>query len=78
MENTAPSLAASSLAKRARYKLFGSILTTYGYAILGVAIIQPLMSDHSQELTAPRRWGILLAVVLQGAAVYIAPKGEAA
>ena len=78
MNSSAASPAAVSLAKRARYKLLGSILTTYGYAVLGVAVIQPLMADHAQEITTSRRWGILLAVVLQGAAVYIAPKGEAA
>jgi len=63
-------------ASRARFKLLGSIMTTYGYSILAVAIIQALLSDRLQEITAPRRWGIVLALALQGLAVYIAPKGE--
>lgn len=62
-------------AHRARVKLLGSILTNYGYALLGGAAIQPLLSGQA-KLTASQVVGGLLSLVLQGVAVYIAPYGE--
>ena len=62
-------------AERARFKVLGTILTTYGFAIMGGSIIQPLLSA-GQGLTLLRVSGIVLALVFQAAAIYIAPKGE--
>jgi hypothetical protein len=62
-------------AKRARYKLAASMLTTYGYAIMGVSAVQPLLMEHG--IFAGRQIaGMALAVACQLLALYIAPKGE--
>ncbi len=66
---------AHDVARRARYKLFGAVLTTYGYALAGAAIIEPLLKDGT-AITPTRIWAFLFALALQGAAIYIAPKGE--
>lgn len=66
---------AVSDAQRAQFRLLGTILTTYGFAIMGGSIIQPLLSAE-QGLTLLRILGIVLAPVFQGVAIYIAPKGE--
>jgi hypothetical protein len=74
---SSPALAMDkAAASRARFKLLGSIMTTYGYAILAAAMIQPLLSDPVQEISVPRRWAILVALAFQAVAVYIAPRGE--
>jgi len=62
-------------ARRARFGLLGSMFTTYGYAIIGAAIIQPFLTGQMQ-MTESRGWAILLALAFQGAALYIAPRGE--
>ena len=62
-------------ARRARLKLLGSIATTHGYAILGVAIVQPLISGLF-NLSLFQIGGTLLGLAAQAFAIYIAPYGE--
>jgi hypothetical protein len=63
-------------ARHARIKLSGSILTTHGYAILGLAAIQPLLSN-SGKLTLAQICGAIVGLAAQLGAIYIAPYGEA-
>jgi hypothetical protein len=62
-------------ARKARFKLARSILTTYGYALVGGAVIQPITStsatlNHAQAISAAL--GILSPLL----AMYIAPQGD--
>lgn len=63
-------------ARRARLKLLGSILTTHGYAILAIAVLQPMLSG-AHILTIYQIVGFLLGVAAQSIAINIAPYGEA-
>jgi hypothetical protein len=65
-----------NVARRARFNLFGSMLNTYGYAIIAATIIQPYLSVTPPVFTRSRVFGILHALAFQGAAIYIAPRGE--
>ena len=62
-------------ARRARVKLFGSLMTTYGYALVGAAAIQPLLAG-SYRLTAVQAFGCLTGLAGQALAIYIASNGE--
>jgi hypothetical protein len=66
---------AKTIARRARFKLVSSILTTHGYAILGVAIVQPLLSG-TPRFALPQIAGFIAGLTMQGFAIYIAPLGE--
>jgi len=66
---------AHAAARRARIKLIGSILTTHGYAVLGFAVIQPVLSG-TFSLPAYRLAGLLVGIAVQAFAIYIAPYGE--
>ncbi len=62
-------------AHRARFKLLGAILTTYGYAILGLAVLQPMLAG-SHNLSVYQVVGLLIGLAVQSYAIYIAPYGE--
>jgi hypothetical protein len=62
-------------ARRSRTKLIASILTTHGYAVLGVAIVQPLLSG-APKFSVFHMLGGILGVAMQAVAVYLAPYGE--
>lgn len=53
------------------------MLTTYGYAIIGAALIQPFVMN-GKILTALQLADIAVGVVFHALAVYIAPHGEKA
>lgn len=61
-------------AKKARYKLFAAMLTTYGYGLLGVPTFQQFM------VTGKATWtmgiSFIVGMVFHSLALYIAPKGE--
>ena len=61
-------------ASRSRWKLLASMMTTYGYALLGGTVLQPLLKG------GPVSWTVLagagLGVVFHALALYISPKGE--
>jgi hypothetical protein len=60
---------------RARIKLAVTILTTYGYALLGSGAWEPLMKGQYPSTANLTAGGMGLALHL--AALYIAPNGEA-
>jgi hypothetical protein len=63
--------------RRARYKTGNSILNTYGYAIVGASLIQPLvMNGNTPGIIQVA--GLLTGVFFHALAIYNAPKGEAA
>ncbi len=62
--------------RRARLTLVGGILTTYGYAIAGVSLLQPFFASAPEPLTPVRISGFAFALAIQSVAIYIAPKGE--
>ena len=64
-----------TVARRARYKLLCSILTTHGYAILALAVIQPFFSS-SPRFTLIQAIGLMLGLAAQSFAIYIAPYGK--
>ena len=66
------------IARRVRLKLLCSILTTYGYAVAGVSLLQPFFATTPAPITPVRMSGFAFALALQGVAIYIAPKGEKA
>lgn len=59
---------------RVRLKLFGSMLTAYGYALLGAGAWDPL--SKAQWLTPVNLAAILGGLAAHGVALYIAPRGE--
>ena len=64
-----------ALARRSRLKLLGSILTTHGYAILAIAVLQPMLSGaHIPSIY--QIVGFIVGVAAQSLAIYIAPYGE--
>jgi len=63
-------------ARRARLKLFVTMLMTYGYSIAGVALLQPFFATTPAPITLVRISGFLFGLAIQGVAIYIAPKGE--
>lgn len=62
-------------ATQARFKLLGSTLNTYGFAIVGAAAIQPLTREHVVFPMAYIFVGVF-GVALHCLAIYIAPRGE--
>ncbi len=50
------------------------MLTTYGYALLGGSVVQPIIA--SGTLTPLLGLGLAAGMVLHGLALYIAPRGE--
>jgi hypothetical protein len=63
-------------ASRARYKLLGSMLMTYGYTVAGIAVIQPFFSTGQLQFDLIRWFAFLFALALQVIAIYLAPRGE--
>ncbi len=59
---------------RARTKLFVSVLTTYGYALVGGGTIGPIITTG--EATPIALGALWLGVVLHFWAWYLAPDGE--
>ena len=59
---------------RVRIKLFGSILVTYGYAILAGSLWQPL--SGGREFTAENLSLVAVGLAFHALALYIAPRGE--
>lgn len=60
---------------KARWKLLGSLLTTYGYALVGTGAAQTF-SHEGALVNFTLVAGALVGVVFQAIALYIAPKGE--
>jgi hypothetical protein len=63
-------------ARKARYKLLRTIFTTYGYALVGGAAIQPLTAAAAPNITVGQVASLALGLLLQLAALYIAPQGD--
>jgi hypothetical protein len=61
--------------ERTRIKLFSTILVTYGYALLGGALWEPL--TKAQILGAQNLVLAAIALSMHAIALYIAPRGEA-
>ena len=62
-------------ARRARYKMSNSILTTYGYALIGASAIQPFVVNGNRP-GAIQVVSVLIGLSFHAAALYNAPKGE--
>ncbi len=60
---------------RTRLKLATTILTAYGYAVLGAAAVQPLFISDT-PLGVRQLGGIALGMAIHGVALYIAPLGD--
>ena len=59
---------------RVRTKQFAAILTTYGYALLGGAALEPLTKHQPMS---PLNFLLgFLGMAIQGWALYIGPRGE--
>jgi hypothetical protein len=58
---------------RARWKALGTVLMTYGFALVGGLVIQMLKDGKA---TWVQIGAFAMGVVLNGLAVYIAPRGE--
>lgn len=59
---------------RARTKLLSTMLTTYGYAIVLAAVLEPFTSKSTTSAA-----NVLLALIglaCHGIALYISPRGE--
>ena len=65
-----------TVARRARAKVLGSLAVTHGYGILGLAIVQPMLSGP-HVISAYQIAGCVIGATAQCFAVYIAPQGEA-
>lgn len=64
-------MAAKSHAHRARMKLLTTILTSFGYGLLGTVTIQSLLQHN------PVTWSSVAGgLVALGSALYLAPEGE--
>lgn len=72
-ERPAPRLV--SPASRARYRLLCSMLTTYGYGLVALAVA-PAVIPVRQPPIAITLSEIGIALVFLGLAVFIAPKGS--
>lgn len=58
---------------RARIRLFTTMLATYGYAVLGASVWEPLTAGSIEARNV--MWA-LFGVVMHVGALYIAPRGE--
>ena len=64
--------------RRARYKIGNSILSTYGYAIIGASLIQPFVMNGKTPGFVQVA-GLLTGMLFHALAIYNnAPKGESA
>ncbi|HWD25626.1 MAG TPA: hypothetical protein VG387_00570 [Rhizomicrobium sp.] len=61
--------------RRARFKVLGAIAATHGYAILALAIVQPMLSA-APKFTSQQIGGLIVGLAMEAFAVYIAPFGE--
>jgi hypothetical protein len=61
-------MAANEKSRRARYKLVCTMLTTYGYALLGVAAIELLQSAKG-TLTPAQALALAVGIAFQAYAV---------
>jgi hypothetical protein len=61
--------------ERTRIKLFATMLVTYGYALLGGALWEPL--TKAQTLQIQNLVLAAIALSMHGVALYIVPRGEA-
>ena len=59
---------------RIRIKLFGAMLTTYGYALLAGGAWEPL--SKGEALTVRSAVAVAVAVAMHVFSLYIAPHGE--
>jgi hypothetical protein len=59
---------------RYRLKLASSMLTTYGYALLGGSVLQPALTTG--RITLPIYVSVIAGVVSHTLAIYICPRGE--
>ena len=59
---------------KARIKLFGAMLTTYGYALLAGGAWDPFVKGQPFTLRTILAFG--LGVAMHAIALYIAPEGE--
>ncbi|HTQ12734.1 MAG TPA: hypothetical protein VMH86_02575 [Rhizomicrobium sp.] len=62
-------------ARRARYKLSNSILTTYGYALIGASAIQTFVINGKLPGTVQFA-SVVIGLSFHAVALYNAPKGE--
>ena len=62
-------------ARHARYKMSNSILTTYGYALIGASAIQHFVVNGNR-LGTVQVASVLVGLSFHTIALYNAPKGE--